>query len=201
MHLSRYAASAFAAAALLSTPAYAQDADAIASLRRDMETLRQDYEARVNDLEARLAQAEADASAARQSAEQAQQNATQQAVVDTDSTDQTAPDTVDQYAGVASEPAGGAAANANAFNPGISVVLNGFLTASDRDTGGERIAGVATGGEIENPPPGVSLGEAEIALSANIDPYFYGFMVAAIDSAGEIGIEEASISTTQLPAG
>jgi hypothetical protein len=109
---------------------------------------------------------------------------------------------VDEYGVQTPAPSGDAGvSNANAFNPGISVVLNGFYTAADRETGEERIAGVATGGEIENPPLGFSLGESEVAFSANIDPYFYGFMVAAIDNAGEIGLEEAYISTTQLPAG
>lgn len=184
MHFSRYTAGALAAAVILSTPAYAQSADDIAALRRDMETLRQDYESRISDLEARLAQAEADAAAARQAASSAT------------AADPSAPVLVDAL------PASSASAvrSANAFNPGISVVLNGFLTAADEDTGEERIAGVASGGEIENPPLGLSLGESEVALSANIDPYLYGFMVAALDSAGEIGIEEAYIQTTSLPA-
>ncbi len=190
MHFSRYAASAFAAAALLSTPAYAQSADDISALRRDMETLRQDYEARVADLEARLAQAEADASAARQAAEA-------QPPAEVAAGDPYAPVLADAAPSASST---GSAQNANVFNPGISVVLNGFLTAANEDTGEERIAGVASGGEIENPPLGLSLGESEFALSANIDPYFYGFMVAALDNAGEVGLEEAYIQTTSLPA-
>lgn len=193
-----HAAGALVAAALLSTPAYAQSADDLASLRRDMEAMRQEYEARVSELETRLAQAEADAAAARQAAEQAAQGQSPEAV-DLPA-DGSSPVTVDQYASATPTP-GAAASNQNVYNPGISVVLNGFATAADRDTGEERIAGVASGGEIENPPLGFSLGESEIALSANVDPYFYGFMVAAIDNAGEIGIEEAYISTTQLPAG
>lgn len=199
MHTTRFAAAALAGAALMTSPAFAQGGDDIASLRRDMDQLRQDYQARISDLEARLAAAEADAAAARAAADAAQaapSNLLGDATVDT-----TAPITVDQYASAQPGPSGASATNANAFNPGISVVLNGFLTSADRDTGEERIAGVAAGGEIENPPLGLSLGESEIAFSANIDPYFYGFMVAAIDNAGEVGIEEAYISTTQLPAG
>ncbi len=190
MHFSTYAASAFAAAALLSTPAHAQGADDIAALRRDMETLRQDYEARVSDLEARLAQAEADAAAARQAAERASQ-------IDVVEGDPSAP-----VLSEATTPASSASPvqSANLFNPGISVVLNGFVTAASEETGAERIAGIASGGEIENPPLGLSLGESEISLSANIDPYFYGFMVAALGNSGEIGIEEAYIQSTNLPA-
>jgi hypothetical protein len=190
VHFSRYAAGAFAATALLSTQAYAQGADAIASLRRDMETLRQDYEARVTDLEARLAQAEAAAAAARQATETASQvgggGSASSDPVFVDAAPLPAPSEMAQ--------------SANAFNPAMSVVLNGFITSASEDTGGERIVGVASGGEIENPPLGLSLGESELALSANIDPYFYGFMVAAIDNAGEIGVEEAYIQTTSLPA-
>jgi hypothetical protein len=198
VHQLRYAAGAFAAAALLSSPAYAQSPDDVAALRRDMEQLRHEYEARVADLETRLAQAEADAAAARSAAETAQVGSTQ---TDTPLADTNAPATVDQYASATPAPGASGGSNQNIYNPGMSVVLNGFFSAADRDTGEERIAGVATGGEIENPPPGLSLGESEFALSANIDPYFYGFLVAAIDNEGEIGVEEAYIQTTALPAG
>ena len=163
-----------------------------------MDALRQDYEARIADLEARLAQAEADAATAREAAEAAQAASTG-APTDTETADTAAPVVLDQYASAAPAPSG--ASNQNIYNPGISVVLNGFLTAADHDTGEERIAGIATGGEIENPPLGLSLGESEFAFSSNIDPYFYGFLVAAIDNAGEIGVEEAYIQTTALPAG
>ena len=191
----RYAASAIAAAAILSTPAYAQDVNEVAALRRDVETLRQEYEARINELEARLAQAEADAAAARASVESTAPAPTGEDVA-------TVEPPAEQGVAATEPPAPGAqTTNANIYNPGISVVLNGFLTAADRDTGEERIAGVATGGEIENPPLGLSLGESEVAFSANIDPYFYGFLVAAIDNAGELGVEEAYIQTTSLPAG
>ncbi len=185
MHFSRYAAAALVGTATIATPAQAQNADDVAALRRDMDQLRQDYQQRISELDSRLAQAEADAVAARAAALASAQESDMASVNQSQATPATM----------------AATSNANIFNPGISVVLNGFLTAADRDTGEERIAGVATGGEIENPPPGLSLGESEVAFSANIDPYFYGFMVAALDSAGEIGVEEAYISTTQLPAG
>jgi len=38
-------------------------------------------------------------------------------------------------------------------------------------------------------------------LSANVDPYFFGNVTAAIDSDGEIGIEEAFFKTLALPGG
>lgn len=191
MTLTRYAASAIAAAALISTPAHAQSAGDIAALRRDMDQLRHDYESRISDLEARLAQAEADATAARAAADAAQ-SAAQTTPQDVVTVDQTPADSQSASAG------GG---NQNAYNPGISVVLNGFLTAADHDTGDERIAGFAAGDEIANAPLGLSLGESEFAFSSNIDPYFYGFLVASIDNAGEIGVEEAYLQTTSMPAG
>lgn len=192
LSFTRYAASALGAALLSQTPAYAQGADDVAALRRDMEQLRADYQGRIEELEARLAQAETDAAAARQATEHANQ-------VPPDATLADDTVTVAQYASApVSAPA---STNSNAYNPGMSVVLNGFFAAADRDTGEERIAGIASGGEIENPPLGLSLGESEFALSANIDPYFYGFLVAAMDNSGEIGVEEAYIQTTALPAG
>lgn len=184
---SKYAAAAFAAAALFSQSAHAQSADDVAAIRRDIDAMRSDYERRIADLETRLAQAEADAAAAREVAASASLEAG----------DASSPVLVD-----AAPPSSsmGTVQSANAFNPGISVVLNGFLTTAREDTGAERIAGIAAGGEIENPPLGLSLGESEVAFSANIDPSLYGFMVAALDNAGEIGIEEAYIQTTSLPA-
>lgn len=196
MNSTKYAAAAFAVAAMLAPTAHAQSADDVAALRRDMETLRSDYEHRIADLEARLARAEADAAVARAATDANQPQETADSAIALNDVQ-----TIDQsQVGAPAAVASSGASNQNIYNPGISVVLNGFLTGADRDTGEERIAGVASGGEIENPPLGLSLGESEFALSSNIDPYFYGFLVAAIDNAGEIGVEEAYIQTT-LPAG
>lgn len=56
MHFTRIAAAAFAGAALMASPAHADD---VATLRHDLDAMRQDYEARIAALEQRLAEAEA----------------------------------------------------------------------------------------------------------------------------------------------
>ena len=206
VHFSRYAAGAFAAATLLGTanahaqtapaPAPAQSGEDITALRHDMESLRQEYESRIADLEARLARAEA--------AEGVQSATADQTAVAAPVDQSTAPMTTDvaNNDAYSASPVSTAGPNSQSlYNPGMSVVLNGFLTAAHEDTGSERIAGVASGGEIENPPRGFSLGESEFGLSSNIDPYFYGFLVVALDNEGAANVEEAYIQTTSLPAG
>lgn len=189
----RIAAAAIAGAALMASPAHADD---IATLRHDMDQLRQDYEARVTDLEARLAAAEADAAAAR-----AQADAAQAANADAGSSDVITVDNAQDASAPVSSASGASGANGNAYNPGISVALNGFLTTARNDTGNETIAGFATGDEIGRPSRGFSMGESEVAFAANIDPFLAGFLDFSIGAENDIALEEAYIRTTALPYG
>lgn len=95
--------------------------------------------------------------------------------------------------------------SANAFNPAISVVLQGSYNAYSADAEGAEISGFVLGDEARLPNEGFSLGESEINLSANIDTMFYGSLTAALatdDGGGtEIGLEEAYIETLALPYG
>ena len=215
MHFSRYAAPAFAAAALIATPAMAQNAAPsaadIAAMRQDLENLRHDYDARIAALEARLAQAEAaegNAQSATQTAQAPAAPADQTAASTAPSTDQVViPDqvTTDQSTVMAQAapppPAPAATTSQNAYNPGIAVALNGFYTAASKDTQGEPISGFATGDDIDRPARGFSLGESEVSFSANIDPSLAGFMDFSIDSANQVSLEEAYIRSTALPNG
>jgi hypothetical protein len=222
MQITRYAASAFAAAALAGapslahaqtqpTPAPAASNDDIAALRHDMDAMRQDYEARINALETRLEQAEAEAAAAQSAANaaQAQNAATPGAPASGDQTataaaTQTAPATVasaDQPYTPA-PPAAAGPTSQNLYNPGIAVALNGIFTAARRDTGdNERISGFAAGDAIAHPQRGFSLGESEVSFAANIDPSLAGFMDFSVDDQNQISLEEAYIRTTDLPWG
>jgi hypothetical protein len=105
---------------------------------------------------------------------------------------------------VAAEPTAATGSNANAFNPAISVILNGSYEHHSVDpdnyvrSGFPAVEGAGPG------PQGISLGESEITLSANIDEKFYGQLTASVESEhGEdhLGIEEAYIDTTTLPNG
>lgn len=101
----------------------------------------------------------------------------------------------------ASAPAG---ANGNEFNPAISIILNGSYTAHSLDPTVYQRSGFPLVGEGAPSAKGFSLGESEIALTSNIDEKFYGQLTLAIgsqDGNTELGVEEAFIDTTALPAG
>ena len=95
-------------------------------------------------------------------------------------------------------------ANGNAFNPAISVILNGTYAHHSLDpdryvrSGFPVVNGAGPGDQ------GFSLGESELAFAANIDDKFYGQLtVTGENENGEthFGIEEAYIDTTSLPDG
>jgi len=88
-------------------------------------------------------------------------------------------------------PAQSAPASANAFNPSISLILGGQINNLQRDPETYQIGGFIPGGE-EIGPGGRSfnLGESELTVSANIDPYFSGVFIAAVTPENEVEIEE-----------
>ncbi|MDP2325330.1 MAG: hypothetical protein Q8N51_15065 [Gammaproteobacteria bacterium] len=99
---------------------------------------------------------------------------------------------------------GGSRSSDNAFNPAISVILNGSYNAYSRDPDDAIVSGFTLGDEAGLPNEGFSLGESELNLSANIDTMFYGSITASLeDDAGdtEVGVEEAYIETLSLPYG
>lgn len=94
------------------------------------------------------------------------------------------------------------AASENAFNPGISLILQGTAARSSQDPEAYRISGfAASGGEVGPAPRGFSLGESELVMSGNIDPYFRGYMVAALTPEDELEVEEAYVQTLALGPG
>jgi hypothetical protein len=90
----------------------------------------------------------------------------------------------------------------NALNPAISLILNGVYSNLSRSPDDFRINGfVPTLGEVAPGPRGFSLGESELNLSANIDPYFRGTGIFALTSENEVSVEEAHVQTLSLPSG
>ena len=91
----------------------------------------------------------------------------------------------------------------NALNPAVSAILNGVYANLSRDPATYRLNGfVPTSGEVAPPPRGLSLGESELALAANIDPMFRGTLIAALaPDTDAIGVEEAYLQTLRLPRG
>ncbi|QNP39975.1 hypothetical protein [Lysobacter solisilvae (ex Woo and Kim 2020)] len=95
-------------------------------------------------------------------------------------------------------------ANGNAFNPAISIILNGSYSHHSLDPDNYMRAGFPLVGEGGPSANGFSLGESEVSFAANIDDKFYGQLTVAMESEdGEdhLGVEEAYIDTTALPAG
>ncbi|HZF14796.1 MAG TPA: outer membrane beta-barrel protein [Steroidobacteraceae bacterium] len=176
----RHGNPAFAACVLLtlivSVPAHADDA---ASLRAELEAVKADYSARMKALEERIAQLETQAAATA-------------AVNEAPPPPEPTP----------SPPASGGSNPLAAFNPAMSVILSGTYTDLDQDPATYHIAGFIPAGDETGPGErGFSLGESELTLTANVDPYFYGNVTAAITGNNEIAIEEAFFRTTALHDG
>ena len=91
----------------------------------------------------------------------------------------------------------------NALNPAISAILNGVYANLSKDPKTYRLSGfVPTAGEVGPPPRGFSLGESELGVSSNIDPWFRGTLIASISPDDDtIGVEEGYIETLRLPHG
>jgi hypothetical protein len=110
----------------------------------------------------------------------------------------------DATASVAAPAGDSGGSNANAFNPAISIILNGSYSHHSLDPDAYARSGFPLAGEAGPGANGFSLGESEVSLAANIDDKFYGQLTLAVESEdGEdhLGVEEAYIDTTSLPAG
>jgi len=93
-------------------------------------------------------------------------------------------------------------ASENAMNPAVSVILNGIYSNLSQDPNGFRINGFTpTLGEVGPGVRGLSLGESELALAANIDHNFRGTLIASISPEDGIGVEEGYIQTLALSYG
>jgi hypothetical protein len=90
----------------------------------------------------------------------------------------------------------------SAFNPAISLILQGTVARSTLEPETYRIDGFApSGGEVGPPRRGFSLGESELTVAGNIDPYLRGQLVAALTPEDEVEVEEAFIQTLVLGRG
>jgi len=164
---------ALAVASSAPLAARAQDAD-LSKIRDEIRQLKEAYEKRIEALEKRLQAAETRAAGAEQSAARAE-----------------------SAAQTVARPAG-----ASAFNPAISLILQGTAATSSQNPNNYQITGFApSGGEVAPPNRGLSIAETELVLSASIDPYFRGQFVAAITPDNELEVEEAYFQTLALGRG
>jgi hypothetical protein len=93
-------------------------------------------------------------------------------------------------------------AGENALNPAVSLILNGIYGNLSQDPANFKINGfVPTGGDVAPPNRGLSLGESELALAANVDHLFRGTGIFSVSSDNSIEVEEAYIQTLALSYG
>jgi hypothetical protein len=148
-------------------------ADPLADLRSELDALKSSYEQRIGQLEQRIAQLEAQAPGA--------------------ATAEIPP--------LAPAPMPAASA-ATAFNPALSLILAGTYSQLSTDPASYRIGGfIPSGGETGSGARGFNLGESELTIAANVDPYFFGNVTASISGDNEISVEEAYFRTTALAHG
>ena len=168
-------------------PAPAQEAE-LAKIREEIRQLKDGYEQRIQALEKRLEEAEAKAGKAETAATKAESTASQA-----------------QQSATKTEIAASSAANRggeNAFNPAVSLILQGTYANTSQDPNTFQITGfVPSGGEVGPPKRSFGLGETELTLSGNIDPYFRAVAIASLAPDGGVEVEEAYFQTLALGRG
>lgn len=96
----------------------------------------------------------------------------------------------------------GPPSSANAFNPAISLILGGQYNNLQRDPEAYQIGGFIPGGEeIGSGSRSFNLGESELTVSSNIDPYFSGVFIMAVTPENEAEVEEAYVQNTGFVPG
>ncbi len=167
---------ALTALVFVSFPVLGEAADEVAALQAEFQALKNDYQARIDALETRLNELESAAAAVA-----------------------AAPAPAALPAPAAASPSTRGPA---AFNPAVSVILGGNYTNASEDPESWQIAGfIPSGGEVGPGERSFNLDESELAISANVDPYFSGTFIAAITPEDEIEVEEAYFRTLALPEG
>jgi hypothetical protein len=94
-----------------------------------------------------------------------------------------------------------ATTSGNGFNPKVSLILDGSYADYSKTKSDAAVAGFLLGDETGPRPSGLSLGETELAVEANIDHSFHGWTTLAFEPDGGVGVEEAYVNTLDLPAG
>jgi hypothetical protein len=167
---------ALALALTAMTPVQAASEAELAQIREEIRALRQAYESRIDSLERRLKEAEARAAA---------------------------PAPTAPVAAAAPVPAAAPspAASASAFNPALSLVLQGNYAHLTQDPENHAIYGFAPGGEIGPGKRGFSLSESEIGFAASVDDKFTGKLIASLTPEETVAVEEAYGVFTAAPGG
>jgi len=176
MHARVFVAGLTVAATACAPLANAATDSEIQQLRDELTALRSDYAARIGALETRLAAVQT---------------------------------TVEQSAPVEPAPfvqpplaTAGSGSSGNEFNPAASLILTGTYGQQSEDPANYQIGGfIPTNGDVGPPGRSFQLGESELTLAANIDPYFSGYFVGAFEGDNGTSVEEAFVSHVGLVPG
>ncbi len=166
----------------LAAPLSAQAADnaELAQIREQIKQMKESYESRIQSLEKRLQQAE----------EKAVVSAEVKVLSHPSDAHSSALST--QHSALAS----------GAFNPEMSLILSGTYANLSQDPANYRIAGfLPNGGEIGPGQRGFGLGESELVVAANIDPYLRGQFTLAVTPEDTVEVEEAFVQSLGLGKG
>ena len=190
----RSSAAALCAAAVIPLSAQAADASELAAMRYQIDALKADYEARLGALETRLRALQQQV-AARPPGSAA---TAAPAAIDAASTAAAAAPAAPTAPAPAREPplsaaaAGGGTASASAFNPAVSLILNGTYANLSRDPALYKLQGfIPSGDDGGRGQRSFSLGESELTLAASIDPTFSGRLTVSITADERVSVEEA----------
>lgn len=180
------------------SPANKADQAALREMRQQIDDMRTQYEARLKALESKLAQLQQDRQA--QPVQQAQPSTAPDASTRTATDATVAPVPAADVSSAG--PVGDAQASTSSFNPAVSLILGGTYASLSKDPGTWKLGGfVPSGDEIGPGSRSFSLGESELGLSANIDPWFYGALTLSVGADDKVAAEEAFVQTTTLPDG
>jgi hypothetical protein len=191
------AVAACAAAVLPSIADAATDAE-VESLRAELAALKAEYAQRISALEAQVRQLQPEPNVGATAAIDQSIAAGSVASVGT------AEESIEAAPTANLPPAAPAsvASNSTAFNPAISLILAGNYANLSNNPDDYAIQGFVPGGDEIGPGDrSFNLGESELTIASNIDPYFMGNLTASITGDNEISVEEAYFRTTALSYG
>jgi hypothetical protein len=191
-------AATLAAVACCTLPvcASAQDDAILEEIRREIQQLKETYDSRIQALEKRLKEAEAAAASAKGEAAAAKG----EAAVAKDEATAAKGEAAAAQASAQSAGAQARQSSPSAFNPGLSLILQGSYRDLDEDPETRGITGFVPPGDLDLGDRGFNLDETELTINANIDHLFYGQATFAIAD-GEIEAEEAFFQTSALGHG
>ncbi len=217
---------ALSAALALPTVAYPSTESDIAELKSMFVEMKNDYESRIADLESRLAAAEKKAVQAEKKSETANKRSVaaesqaaqaSQQLVALDQKVESRPASSAAPAPSTASPRNSALSSASAFNPQMSIILDGNYYHDGIGGEGATLVGEAFQPELGHgheheeeghddhghatTSNGFNFREAEFVFAATVDPYFDAAVNVVVDGDGNVDLEEAWFQTRNLPHG